>query len=62
MTKAGVEQWLAAILSVDVAEYSHLMGDGAEGAVAVLHAYRRKQIEPKFATHRGRIVNTTGNG
>jgi adenylate cyclase len=65
MAKAGVESWLAAILSVDVAEDSHLMDVGAEGAVAVLHAYPREPIEPiepKIAAHRGRIVKSTGDG
>jgi adenylate cyclase len=62
MAKAGEELWLAAILSVDVTEDSHLMDVGAEGAVAVLHAYPRESIEPKIAVHRGRIVKSTGDG
>ena len=57
--KAGVEQWLAAILSVDVAEYGHLMGVGAEGTGAILEAHLREPIEPKIF---GRIVRTTYDG
>jgi hypothetical protein len=57
-----VERRLAAILSVDVAECSHLMGVGAEVTVAVLEAYRRKPIEPKIALHSWRIVKTRGDG
>ena len=60
--KAGVEQWLAAILSVDVAEYGRLMGVGAEGTGATLEAHLREPIEPKIAAHRGRIVRTTDDG
>jgi len=57
-----VERRLAAILAVDVAGYSRLMGEDEEGALAALRAVRRELADPKIAEHRGRIVKTTGDG
>jgi adenylate cyclase len=57
-----VERRLAAILAVDVAGYSTLMGADEEGTLARLKALRRELIEPSIAEHRGRIVKTTGDG
>src|SRR6516225_3151375 len=57
-----VERRLAAILAVDVAGYSRLMGEDEEGTLAALHAVRRELSDPKIAEHRGRIVKTTGDG
>jgi len=62
MAGARVERRLAAILAVDVAGYSRLMGVDEEGTLAVLKAHRREVIDPKIAEHRGRIVKTTGDG
>ena len=53
---------LAAILAVDVAGYSRLMGENEEGTLAELQAIRRELSDPKIAEHRGRIVKTTGDG
>jgi TolB-like protein len=53
---------LAAILAVDVAGYSRLMGEDEEGTLADLRAVRREPVDPKIAEHRGRIVKTTGDG
>jgi len=53
---------LAAILAVDVAGYSRLMGEDEEGTLAALRAVRRELADPKIAEHRGRIVKTTGDG
>src|SRR3984893_15719235 len=53
---------LAAILAVDVAGYSRLMGEDEEGTLAALRAVRRELGDPKIAEHRGRIVKTTGDG
>ena len=53
---------LAAIVSVDVAGYSRLMGLDESGTLAALKAHRRELIDPKIAEHDGRIVKTTGDG
>ena len=53
---------LAAIIAADVAGYSRLMGADEEGTVAELKAIRRELSDPKVKEHRGRIVNTTGDG
>jgi adenylate cyclase len=57
-----VERRLAAILAVDVAGYSRLMGADEEGTLARLKAVRRELADPKIKEHRGRIVKTTGDG
>jgi len=62
MSEARVERRLAAILAVDVAGYSRLMGADEEGTLAALRAVRRELGDPKIAEHRGRIVKTTGDG
>src|SRR6202030_1004245 len=57
-----VERRLAAILAADVAGYSRLMGADEEGTLAALKTLRREVADPKIKEHRGRIVNTTGDG
>jgi TolB-like protein/class 3 adenylate cyclase len=62
MSQGRVERRLAAIMAVDVAGYSRLMGADEEGTLAALKAIRRETGDPKIAEHRGRIVKTTGDG
>jgi adenylate cyclase len=62
MSGERVERRLAAILAVDVAGYSRLMGEDEEGTLAALKAIRRELGDPKIVEHRGRIVKTTGDG
>jgi TolB-like protein/class 3 adenylate cyclase len=62
MSEGRVERRLAAILAVDVAGYSRLMGADEEGTLAALRRVRRELGDPKIAEHRGRIVKTTGDG
>ena len=62
MNSERVERRLAAILAVDVAGYSRLMGNDEEGTLAALRAVRREIGDPKIREHRGRIVKTTGDG
>jgi adenylate cyclase len=62
MSGERVERRLAAILAVDVAGYSRLMGQDEEGTLASLRAIRRDLGDPKVTEHRGRIVKTTGDG
>jgi adenylate cyclase len=57
-----VQRRLAAVLAADVAGYSRLMGRDEEGTLAQLKALRKMLLDPAIATHRGRIVKTTGDG
>ena len=47
---------------MDVAGYSRLMGADEEGTLARLKAIRNTLADPAIASHRGRIVKTTGDG
>jgi adenylate cyclase len=60
LTDERVERRLAAVLAADVAGYSRLMGLDEEGTLARLKAIR-KVVDPAIASHRGRIVKTTGD-
>jgi class 3 adenylate cyclase len=53
---------IAAILAADVAGYSRLVGADEAGTLARLKTHRRELVDPKIDEHRGRIVNTTGDG
>ena len=53
---------LAAILAVDVAGYSWLMGADEEGTHERLKAHFGQLVEPKIKEQRGRIVKNTGDG
>src|SRR5215470_12432039 len=48
MSEGRVERRLAAILAVDVAGYSRLMGEDEEGTLAALRAVRRELGDPKI--------------
>jgi adenylate cyclase len=62
LTAERVERRLAAVLAADVAGYSRLMGGDEEGTLARLKAVRKTLFDPAIASHRGRIVKTTGDG
>jgi adenylate cyclase len=62
MPAEAVERRLAAILAADIAGDSRLVGLDEEGTLARLKALRREIIDPQIASHRGRIVKTTGDG
>src|SRR5215472_14766059 len=62
MAEERVERRLTAVLAADVAGYSRLMGANEEGTLAALKTLRREVADPKIKEHRGRIVNTTGDG
>src|SRR5437899_479719 len=62
MNSDRVERRLAAILAMDIAGYSRLMGADEEGTLAALKAIRRDLFDLKIKEHRGRIVKTTGDG
>jgi TolB-like protein/class 3 adenylate cyclase len=57
-----LERRLAAVLAADVAGYSRLMGVDEEGTLVRLKAVRKALVDPAIASHRGRIVKTTGDG
>jgi TolB-like protein/class 3 adenylate cyclase len=57
-----IERKLVAILAVDVAGYSRLMGADEEGTLARFKAHRRELIDLKVGEHRGRVVKATGDG
>jgi TolB-like protein/class 3 adenylate cyclase len=62
LTGERVERRLAAVLAADVAGYSRLMGVDEEGTLSRLKAVRKALVNPTIASHRGRIVKTTGDG
>jgi adenylate cyclase len=62
VSEGRVERRLAAILAVDVAGYSRLMGEDEEGTHERLKAHVRELIDPKIRVHHGRIVKNTGDG
>jgi adenylate cyclase len=53
---------LAAILAIDVAGYSRLMGRDEEGTLRQLKEHLGELVEPRIAVHQGRIVKRTGDG
>ncbi len=61
MPSEPVQRRLAAILAADVAGYSRLMGEDEVGTRARFNAHLHELIEPAIASHRGRIVKTTGD-
>ena len=62
MPSERVERRLAAVLAADVAGFSRLMGRDEERTLAQLKTLRKTLVDPGIATHRGRIVKTTGDG
>jgi adenylate cyclase len=62
MVAVRIERRLAAVLAVDVAGYSRLMGADEEGTLARLKQCRRALVDTQIAEHRGRMVKTTGDG
>jgi TolB-like protein/class 3 adenylate cyclase len=62
MTGGDVERRLTAILAADVAAYSRLMGADEVGTLKALKAHRKEVVDSAIASHKGRIVKTTGDG
>jgi TolB-like protein/class 3 adenylate cyclase len=62
LNEERIDRRLAAVLAADVAGYSRLMGADEEGTLARLKAVRKTLVDPAIASHRGRIVKTTGDG
>ncbi len=57
-----MERRLAAILAADVVGYSRMIRADEEGTLLALRALREDLIDPKIATHHGRIVKLMGDG
>src|SRR5271156_1434135 len=67
MTQNGLDterhdRRLSAILAADVVGYSRLMGVDEDATLHALTAHRKAVIDPAIASHRGRVVKTTGDG
>src|SRR5215469_9236369 len=62
MAEERDERRLTAILAADSEGYSRLMAADEEGTLAALKTLRREVADPKISEHRGRIVNTAGDG
>jgi class 3 adenylate cyclase len=62
LARERIQRRLAAILAVDIAGYSRLMGADEEGTLAQLKAHRSELTDPKIEEYGGRIVKTTGDG
>jgi adenylate cyclase len=56
-----VERRLAAVLAADVADFGRLMHADEEGTVARLKEIRKALVDPAIASHRGRVVKTSGD-
>lgn len=61
MAEGGAERRLAAIVAVDVAGYSRLMGADEQGTLATLKAHR-DAMTPLVRGHGGRLVGQAGDG
>jgi class 3 adenylate cyclase/pimeloyl-ACP methyl ester carboxylesterase len=57
-----MERRLAAVLCADMAGYSRLMERDEDGVLRRQKDHRRDAIDPRIASHGGRIVKTTGDG
>ena len=62
MSDEPVQRKLAAILAADVVGYSRLMGADEVGTLTRLKACREGVVDPKIASHRGRMVKLMGDG
>jgi class 3 adenylate cyclase len=62
LTGGCVERRLAAVLAADMVGYSRLMGADELGTLEALRAIRREIVDPAIASHKGRLVKTTGDG
>ncbi|MFP6747990.1 MAG: adenylate/guanylate cyclase domain-containing protein [Alphaproteobacteria bacterium] len=61
MAEGGTERRLAAIVAIDVAGYSRLMGADEDGTLATMKAHREINF-PIGEKHGGRVVGTAGDG
>ena len=57
-----LERHLAAIMALDIAGYSRLIGADEAGTLIRLRRRRQTIFDPLVAEHRGRVVKGTGDG
>lgn len=57
-----VNRRLSAILIADVVGYSRMMGVDEEASLLAMQAHRFALIDPTIGQHRGRIINSMGDG
>lgn len=62
MTEARIQRRLAAIMALDIAGFSRLMGIDEPGTLSGFKAHRQALIDPAIGEYRGRIVKLTGDG
>ncbi|MFT5115117.1 MAG: adenylate cyclase [Parasphingorhabdus sp.] len=62
MTEARLQRRLSAILAVDVAGYSLLMGDDEVGTLAAMKVTWSEYFDPAVAKYQGRIIKKMGDG
>ena len=62
MATGSVDRRLAAVFAADIVGYARLMGSDEVGTLSALKMVRRDLVDPEIATHKGRIVKTTGDG
>ena len=56
-----MDRRLAAIVAMDVARFSRLIGHDEEGTLRILESCRQDLIEPLLERHGGRVANTAGD-
>jgi adenylate cyclase len=56
-----LQRKLAAIVAMDIAGYSRLVGDDEEGTLSALRSHREGLTDPLIAEFGGRIANTAGD-
>ena len=61
MVEGNAERRLAAVVAIDVAGYSRLMGADEDGTLAALKGHREATV-PLGHAHGGRVVGTAGDG
>ncbi len=61
MVEGNAERRLAAIVAIDVAGYSRLMGADEDGTLAAMKGHR-EATAPIGEKHGGRMVGTAGDG
>ena len=61
MAEGNAQRRLAAVVAIDVAGYSRLMGADEQGTLSALKAHR-DAVTPIVQEHGGRIVGTAGDG
>ena len=62
MSTHRTQRQLAAIMSVDVAGFSRLMGMDEDGTLAALKHLHKTIVSPQVAAHQGRIAKLMGDG